>query len=130
ASWAMTAMSCDSWEQVDASMANPVWRAAITSEWSPKMERAWVAIDRAATWMTVGVSSPAILYMLGSISRRPCEEVKVVERAPVSRAPCTAPAAPASLWSWITRGTTPQRLGLPREDHASDSSPMGDAGVI
>ena len=29
----------------------------MTSEWSPKMERAWVATVRAATWMTAGVSS-------------------------------------------------------------------------
>ena len=42
------------------------------------------------------VSSPAILYMLGIISSRPWEAVKVVVRAPAAREPCTAPAAPAS----------------------------------
>ena len=31
------------------SNANPVGRVAITSEWSPKIESAWVAIERAAT---------------------------------------------------------------------------------
>jgi hypothetical protein len=57
-------------------------RAAITSEWSPKIESPWAASDRAATWKTVGVSSPAILNMLGSMSRRPCDAVKVVASAP------------------------------------------------
>ena len=37
---------------------------------------------RAATWMTAGISSPAILNMLGSISNSPCEAVKVVASAP------------------------------------------------
>ena len=43
---------------------------------------------RAATWTTAGVSSPAILNMLGTISRRPCEAVKVVPKAPACKAPC------------------------------------------
>jgi hypothetical protein len=38
---------------------------------------------------------PAILYMLGIISSRPCDAVKVVVSDPAWRAPCTAPAAPA-----------------------------------
>jgi len=59
-----------------------VERQAITSEWSPKMERAWEAMARAVTWMTLEVSSPAILNMLGIINRRPCEAVKVVLAAP------------------------------------------------
>ena len=59
-------------------MAKPVARAAMTSLWSPKMESAWVASVRAATWNTVAVSSPAILNMLGIISSRPWEAVKVV----------------------------------------------------
>jgi hypothetical protein len=42
-------------------MAKPVWRAAITSLWSPKIDSAWVARARAATCTTAGVSSPAIL---------------------------------------------------------------------
>jgi hypothetical protein len=32
-----------------ASMAKPVWRQAITSEWSPKIDSAWVASERAET---------------------------------------------------------------------------------
>jgi hypothetical protein len=82
ARWETNAMSWASWTEAEASMANPVCRAAITSEWSPKIESAWVAIDRAATWMTAGVSSPAILNMLGSMRSKPCEEVKVVVSAP------------------------------------------------
>ena len=68
-------------------MAQPVDRACITSEWSPKIDRAWVAMARAATWMTAGVSSPAILNMLGTMSRSPWEAVNVVPRAPFWRAP-------------------------------------------
>ena len=37
-----------------ASIAKPVWRQAMTSEWSPKMFSAWVATVRADTWKTVG----------------------------------------------------------------------------
>ncbi len=97
--------------ELDASIAKPVARVAITSLWSPKMESACAASARAATWKTVGVSSPAILYMLGIISRSPCDAVKVVASAPVVSAPCSAPAAPPSLCSSATVGTVPQRLG-------------------
>ncbi len=89
-----------------------------------------MATVRAATWMTAGVSSPAILYMFGSISSRPCEAVNVVVSAPVCKAPCTAPAAPASLCISTTSGTTPQMLARLRCDQASANSPMGEAGVI
>jgi hypothetical protein len=41
-----------------------------------------VAIVRAATWMTVGVSSPAILNMFGIMRSRPCDAVNVVASAP------------------------------------------------
>ena len=130
AACATRARSTASWTEPEQSRAQPVARAAITSEWSPKMDRAWVATARAATWKTAGVSSPAILYMLGSISSRPWLAVKVVARAPVCRAPCTAPAAPPSLCSSTTRGTAPQRLGRPSAAHWSAHSPIGDAGVM
>ena len=87
AACATSAKSCASWTEPAASIAQPVVRACITSLWSPKIDRAWVAIVRAATWMTAGVSSPAILNMLGIISRRPCDAVNVVaERALLERA--------------------------------------------
>jgi len=41
-----------------------------------------VAIERAATWITAAVSSPAILNMLGIISISPCDAVNVVVSAP------------------------------------------------
>ena len=41
------------------------------------------APGRAATWKTVEVSSPAILYMLGILISRPCAVVHVVVPAPV-----------------------------------------------
>ena len=71
AEWATKARSCASCTEEEASMANPVWRIDMTSLWSPKMERAWVATVRAATWMTPADNSPAILYMFGIIKRRP-----------------------------------------------------------
>ena len=83
----------------------------MTSEWSPKMERACVARVRALTWKTHGVSSPAILYMLGIISSRPCEAVKVLASTPACSVPCTAPAAPPSDCSSMTSGTSPQMFG-------------------
>ena len=78
----------------------------------------------------MGVSSPAILNMLGIISSRPCDAVKVVVSAPVCRAPCTAPAAPPSLCISITCGTVPQMFVWPSDAHWSASSPMVDEGVI
>ncbi len=82
AACATRARSCASWTEADASSANPVWRTAITSEWSPKIESPWAASDRAATCITAAVSSPAILYMLGTIRSRPCEAVNVVASVP------------------------------------------------
>ena len=102
----------------------------MTSLWSPKMESALVAIARAATCMTNGVSSPAILNMSGSMSRRPCDDVNVVVSEPAWSAPCTAPAAPPSDCISMTAGTSPHRFGRPFADHSSESSPIADAGVI
>ncbi len=127
---AMAAKSCASCTEFEASRAKPVARVDITSEWSPKIDSAWVASARAATWKTVGVSSPAILYMFGIISSRPCEAVKVVASAPACSAPWTAPAAPPSDCISTTRGTLPQMLVLPWAAHSSASSPMLDEGVI
>src|SRR6185436_18450859 len=91
AACAIKALSCASCTDAELSSANPVERGA-------------------ATWNTVEVSSPAILNMLGSISSRPCEDVKVVVSAPDCNAPCAAPAPPASDCISCTRGTVPQRL--------------------
>ena len=94
------------------------------------MERPCAASDRAATWITAGVSSPAILYMFGIISSRPCDAVKVVASAPLCSAPCNAPAAPPSCCISTTDGTPPHRLGRFLLDHSSASSAIGDDGVI
>jgi hypothetical protein len=130
AAWAIAAMSCASWTEAEHSMAQPVVRAAMTSLWSPKIDSAWVATVRAATWTTAGVSSPAILNMLGSISSSPCDAVKVVAREPACSAPCREPAAPASLCISTTRGTLPNTLRLPAAAQASASSPIVEAGVM
>ena len=130
AACATSAMSCASCTDADASRAKPVWRTAITSEWSPKIDSPCAASDRAATCSTAAVSSPATLYMFGIISSRPWEAVNVVASVPPCSAPCSAPAAPASLCISTTEGTVPQRLGRLRLDHSSASSAIGDDGVI
>jgi len=94
------------------------------------MDRPCAASDRAATCSTAGVSSPAILYMLGIISSRPCEAVNVVPSAPPCSAPCRAPAAPPSLCISTTTGVPPNRFGRPWLDHSSASSAIADDGVI
>ena len=58
---AMAAKSPVSCTLAEQSRAQPVPRAAITSLWSPKIDRAEVAMARVATWITAAVSSPAIL---------------------------------------------------------------------
>jgi len=130
AAWATAAMSMASWTEFENSIANPVARQAITSEWSPKIDRPLTASDRAAMWKTVLVSSPAILYMLGIIKSRPWLAVKVVVRAPVCSEPCTVPAAPPSdCISW-TMGIAPHRLTFFSAAHWSANSPIGEEGVI
>ena len=60
--------------------------------------------------MTNGVSSPAILYMLGIMSSRPCEAVKVVARLRPAERRAERATAPPSLCISITWGTVPQML--------------------
>ncbi len=127
---AIAAMSWASCTEPEARRANPVWRQAITSWWSPKMERAWVARERADTWKTAGSISPAILYMFGILRRRPWDAVKVLVSAPACKEPCTAPAAPASLCISITVTGSPQRFFFPWAAHSSISSAIGEEGVI
>ena len=94
------------------------------------MESACVATARAAMWKTTGVSSPAILNIFGIINSNPCDAVNVVVSDPVCSAPCTVPAAPASLCNSITDGTVPQMFGSVFAAHSSAHSPIGDDGVI
>jgi hypothetical protein len=68
---ATAARSMHSCTQEEASWAKPVWRQAMTSEWSPKMEKALVPTVRAATWITPGRSWPAMRYSGGTMSMRP-----------------------------------------------------------
>ena len=65
AACATSAKSCASWTSDAHSIAQPVDRTAMTSEWSPKIDSACVATARAATCSTVGVSSPADLEHRG-----------------------------------------------------------------
>ena len=68
--------------------------------------------------------------MFGTMSSSPCEEVNVVASEPVCSAPCTAPAAPASLCISMTDGIVPQRFALCSAAQASDHSPIGELGVM
>src|SRR6185369_5859959 len=85
---------------------------------------------RAVTCIVNGESSPAILYMFGIIRSRPCEAVNVVESAPACNAPWTAPAAPPSDCISAISGMTPQRFVFPRLAHSSQTSAIGELGVI
>ena len=80
--------------------------------------------------MTLGCCSAAILYMLGIISSRPWEAVKVVVRAPAVREPCIAPAAPPSDCISTTRAVWPKMFFTPLAAHLSASSAMTDEGVM
>ncbi len=102
----------------------------MTSPWSPKMHRPWQASERAETWKTAGESSPAILYMFGIISRRPCDAVKVVVSEPVVTDPCTAPAAPPSDSISTIVGVVPQMFLRPSAANWSHVSAIGEDGVI
>ena len=113
-----------------ASMANPVWRVAMTSWWSPKIDSDCAASARAETWNTPGSNSPEILYILGIISSKPCDAVNVDVRAPLCNEPCTAPAAPASDCISTTFTVSPKIFLRPCAAHSSTSSAMVDDGVM
>ncbi len=68
--------------------------------------------------------------MLGIMSSRPWEAVKVVVTEPVCKAPCTVPAAPPSLCISTTLGTVFQMFFFPSEAHWSIHSPIPEDGVM
>lgn len=84
----------------------------------------------AATWNTVGVCSPANLYMFGIIKSSPWEAVKVEVYAPAVMEPCTAPAAPPSDSISMIFTFSPKILVLSWETHSSMLSAIGEDGVI
>jgi len=79
--------------------AKPVWRVAITSLWSPKIESACAASDRALSETPWPSARPRSCTCWGSSTASPGWPVNVVVSAPVCAAPCTAPAAPPRLAS-------------------------------
>ena len=108
-------------------MAKPVGRAAITSEWSPKMESA--GGDGAGGYVEHRRSQlPGDLVHVGEHQEQTLRCGEGGGQRPGLQLEWTAPAAPASLCISTTSGTTPQRFGLPACDQASANSPMGDAG--
>lgn len=75
----------------------------------------------------------AILYILGILSNRPCDDVKVVAKEPAISAPCTVPAAPPSDCISITWGAYSHRLVSPwlsQLSQLSQASDIGDDGVM
>ena len=86
--------------------------------------------DTLAQGATVATLATLDRLQLRTTDLTELDAVNVVVSAPACRAPCTVPAAPASLCSSTTDGTLPQRLGLPSAAQASAHSPIGEAGVI
>ena len=60
----------------------------------------------------------------------PWEAVNVVDRAPVIREPCKAPAAPASDCIWETCTGCPNMFLRPSRDHSSVYSAIVEEGVM
>ena len=85
--WETAVRSMTSCTLPEARKAKPVPRHAMTSLWSPKIERACPAIALAVTSNTPGRSSPEILYMFGIMRSSPWDAVKVVESDPAEREP-------------------------------------------
>ena len=112
------------------SIANPVWRQFITSEWSPKMESACVPTVRDATCRTPGRRSPEMRCMTGIMSMSPCDEVKDVESAPASSEPWIAPIAPASDCISTSVTVWPNTFLRPFAAHSSVFPAIGEDGVI
>ena len=111
AAWEMQAKSWASWTELEASRANPGLAAGHhVGMIAEDRERHGSPAVRAATCIAKQVSSPAILYMVGIISRRPCDAVKVVARLPACNAPWTAPIAPPSDCISVTSGIVSQRF--------------------
>lgn len=55
----------------EKSIANPVYLQAITSEWSPWMDKEFFVIVLAVMWKTAGTNSPAIKYIFGIFNNSP-----------------------------------------------------------
>ena len=85
---------------------------------------------RAATCSTAGWRCPESLWNTGIISMSPCDDVKEAAKAPVSSAPWTAAAAPASDCISMSDTLCPKIFFLPSAAQASVFSAIGDDGVI
>ena len=68
--------------------------------------------------------------MLGIISKRPWEAVKVVHNAPAPNEPWIEPATPASDCIWEMTGMEPQMFSCLAVALASESAAIGEDGVM
>ena len=89
-----------------------------------------MATVRAVTWNTVEVSSPAILNMLGIISSRPCDAVKVLVRAPACKRAVDRAGGPRFALHFDDVGHGAENFLRPAAAQASGISPKPDEGVI
>ena len=119
-----------SWALLEQSIAHPGARQAMTFSWSPKMERACVAMARAAMWNTVDVELPGDFVHVGDHEKQSLGRGKGRRERARGGRPCTAPAAPASDCISTTEGMVPQIFFVPSADSSSATSPIVDEGVI
>ena len=130
AACAMAAKSCASCTEFEHSIAKPVCRQAITSEWSPKIDSACVASVRAATCMHERRQLARDLVHVGDHQQQALRRREGGrERARLQRAVDRAGRARLRL-HLDHLGDAPQRFGLPRLDHSSQTSAIGLLGVI
>src|SRR5512140_3274420 len=83
AAWETRARSCASCTEPEASWAKPIWRQAITSEWSPKIESACAATVGAALQCAVdGPGRAGLRLHLDHVGHGP-PDVRVAVRRPL-----------------------------------------------
>ena len=130
AAWATSARSWASCTDAEASSAKPVWRTAITSEWSPKIDSPCAASDARGhvqhrrgqlTGDLVHVRDHQQQALRGGERRR--------QRAALQRAVQRARRAALAL-HLHHRGHRAPDVGAPWLDHSSASSAIGEDGVI
>ncbi len=128
---ATSARSCASCTDEEQRSAKPVPRAAITSQWSPKIESACVASARAATWKT---AERQLARDLVHVRQHQQQALRRGEgrrqRAGLERPVDRAGGAALALHLDDVAAPRPRRSAARPADQASASSPIVEAGVI
>ena len=126
----MAAKSWASCTEFEHRSAKPVCRQAITSEWSPNIERAWVANVRAVTCMVKGDQLTGDLVHVGDHQEQALGGRERGRQRPCLEGAVHSPGCASLRLHLGHLGTTPQRFVLPRLAHSSQNSAMGELGVI